>query len=549
MCLPLGIAFVGEEAFAGQSDITELILPPTLKEIREAAFMDCDGIERLVFSEGIERIGNSAFAGCSGLKSVSFPASVKYIGSEAFAGCEELEEVTFGNSRINIREDAFDGCAWSLEDLQDSAASPAEYFELKVDRKNIAKILAYTGDEEVVVIPAMIAGHPIASIEKGCFKGNEYVREIYINDSISAINGDAFKDCVNLEKVHISNAVSKFTATAFAGCTALAEVNIPDAMTEVTRGLFKDAPLTSVFVGKGVKNLSSDAFYKGEADFATGLYLKKRVLEKLEVSGENPWFSAVGTTLLSKDGKRLVAELGDPVKAVIPDGVEEICPMAYDKITSFTEVEFPATLKRIGEKAFAGTCLTHVEFPVSLEFIGVQAFSFCRGLANAEFYDGLKIISQQAFEGCPIRDVYIPASVTTLGSDSFLTISTFQGNVGQRLRIDSANENLAADGVALYVKTAEGWELLKAYHRNLRPVPGEEPGEPISYRVREGTVRIASHAFARCANLQSVELPQSLRAIGDMAFWDCRGLSQVHIPSGCADVSPKAFFGLNIPLT
>ena len=544
--LPLGIDFVSEEAFAGQSDIAELILPPTLREIQEAAFMDCSGIEHLVFSEGIERIGNSAFAGCSSLRSVSFPASLKFIGSEAFAGCEALEEVTFGNPRINIQEDAFDGCIYSLDDLQDSAASPAEYFELKVDRKNTAKILAYTGDEEVVVIPAMIAGHPITSIEKGCFKGNEYVREIYIHDSIGAINGDAFKDCVNLEKVHISNAVSKFTATAFAGCTSLAEVNIPDSMTDVTRGLFKDAPLTTVYIGKGVKNLSPDAFYKGEADFATGLYLKKKVLEHLEVSGENPWFSAAGTALLSKDGKQLVAELGDPVVAVIPEGVEEICPMAYDKITSFCEVEFPSTLKRIGEKAFAGTCLTHAEFPVSLQSIGVQAFSFCRSLSRVEFYDGLQVISQQAFEGCPILDVYIPASVTTLGSDSFLAISTFQGNVDQRLRIDSANVNLADDGVALYVKAEEGWELLKAYRKDLRPMPNEAAAQPIAYSVKEGTKKIAAHAFARCSALASVELPEGLLAIGDMAFWDCRGLTEIHIPQSCTSVSAKAFFGINI---
>ncbi len=545
--LPLGIDYIAAEAFAGQTDMTELILPPTVKEIREAAFMDCSGMETLVISEGVERIGNHAFSGCSALKSVVFPASLKFIGSEAFANCEELAEVSFGNPRINIQEDAFDGCIYELESLQDESASPAEYFELKVDKKNTAKLIAYTGDEEVVVVPGMIGGHPITSIEKGCFKENEYVREIYINDSIGALNGDVFKDCRNLEKVHISNAVTKFTASAFAGCTALGEVNIPDAMTEVPRGLFKDSPLTTVHIGRGVKKLSPDAFYKGEADFASGLFLKKKVLENLLVDPENEEFSADGTMLLSKDGKILVAELGDPVKAVIPEGVEEIGPGAFEKLGSLCEVEFPATLRKIGEKAFAGSALSHVEFPPSVESIGVQAFSFCRTLAAAEFYDGLKSIAQQAFEGCPIQDVYIPASVEMLGSDSFLAISTYQGTVGQRLRVDSANEHIFADGIALYRKDADGLTLVKAYDRALRPAPNEPmPTASVCYAVKEGTVTIAPHAFARCANLASVELPEGLRTIGDMAFWDCRGLSQIHIPASCTAVSPKAFFGISI---
>ena len=544
--LPIGIDFIAPEAFTGQADITQLILPPGLREIREAAFADCSGIQCIVFSEGIETIGTRAFAGCTSLRQVCFPSSLKYIGTQAFADCDELSEAEFGNPRINIRQDAFEGCIFELESLQDEIASPAEFFELKVDRKNTAKILAYTGDEEVVVVPGMIGGHPITSIEKGCFKGNTHIREVYLDDSISAMGADAFKDCSNLEKVHISNGVTKFTASAFAGCSSLSEVNIPDAMTDVSRGLFKDAPLATVYIGKNVKNLSPDAFYKGEVDAFTGLYLKKKVLENLVVDGENEQFSAEGTTLLSKDGKLLIAELGDPVSADVPEGVEEIGPMAYEKLSALCRITFPTTLKKIGDKAFAGTGITHVEFPPSLETVGIQAFSFCRSMTSVEFCEGLKTIGQQAFEGCPIADVFIPATVESLGSDSFVAISTYQGQVQQKLRIDSANEYLLADGVAMYTKSEEGLVLLKAYHRALRLLPNEVPDEPISYVVKPGTRVIAAHAFARCTNLRSVQLPDGLVSIGDMAFWDCRGLTEIHIPESCMEVSPKAFFGINV---
>ena len=145
--------------------------------------------------------------------------------------------------------------------------------------------------------------------------------------------------------------------------------------------------------------------------------------------------------------------------------------------------------------------------------------------------------------------MYIPASVETLGSDSFLAISTYQGTVGQTFRIDSANEHLTADGVALYSKTADGLTLVKAYHKALRPLPSEAVPEAIAYAVVPGTTAIAPHAFARCSNLCAVTLPDGLLSIGDMAFWDCRNLTEIHIPESCAAVSPKAFFGIAINMT
>lgn len=548
MRIPYGIDFIGKEAFASQSDLVTLILPPTVKEIKEAAFSECDGLEEIIFSEGLERIDNSAFYGCTSLKKIVFPKSLKAIGNEAFSGCEELEDVTFGNLRTNIQEDAFEDCIYELESLQEEDASPAEYFDLKVDKKNKAKIIAYTGDEEIVVIPGMIGGHPIVSIEKGSFKGNEYVREVYISDQIASVNGDVFKDCKNLEKVHMSEAVTSLTGTIFAGCTSLAEVNIPDGMAEIQRGLFKDAPLTTLYVGKGTKKISPDAFYKGVADFATGMYFKTKSLENLIIDAGNETFCAEGTTLLSRDGKVLIAELGDPVCAVIPEGVEEISASAYEKLSSLSEIVFPSTLKKIGEKAFAGTNLTSVELPKSLEVIETQAFSFCRSLSALDVNEGLRIIGQQAFEGCPIEDVYIPASVESIGSDSFLAISTYQGQIVQRFRVDTANVHIVADGVALYQKSESAMTLVKAYHTGLRLKPNEVGPEPIEYRILDGTTVISPQAFARCNNLKSIVIPESVCSIGDMAFWDCSKLTEIHIPESCTQVSPRAFFGIKITM-
>lgn len=548
LTIPYGITGIDEEAFSGQTDLETLLIPGSVKEIQQGAFEGCDGLETLVLDEGIERIGNEAFADCTSLKSIVLPASLKYLGNNAFAGCEALENVTVLNRLMMIEEDAFEDCIFTLDDLQEPDSSDADLFEIQVDRKNRVKILEYTGDEELVVVPSMLGGHPVVSIEKGCFKDNRDIREVYINDAIATLGGELFKDCTNLEKVHLPNAVSSLKSTVFSGCSALQEVNIPDSMEEVQRGLFKDAPLTTIYLGKGVKKLSPDAFYKGEADFATGMYIKKKVMEHVIVDDDNDCLCASGTMLLSKDGKVLVAELGDPLCAVIPEGVEEISDRAFERLSMLSEVVLPSSLKRIGEKAFAETRLKKVEFPKGLETIGMQAFSFCRVLEDADLNEGLIEIGQQAFEGCPIKKVFIPATVRSLGNDSFFAVSTYQGTGEQKFMIDTANEVLYEDGIALYQKIEDSWTLMKAYHRSLRSMPNETAGESIRYQVKEGTTTILAQAFARCNNLCQIELPEGLTTIGDLAFWSCDQLKQIHIPASCTELSPKAFFGTNIEM-
>ena len=543
--IPYGIDCIDREAFCGMSDLKTLILPPTVKEIRESAFFDCTDLETIVFSNGLEYIADNAFAGCTSLKKVEFPESLKNIGNEAFSECEALANVTFANPRSNIREDAFDGCIYQLKDLRDDGASPAEYFELKVDKKNNAKIISYTGDEEIVVIPGMIGGHPILSIEKGCFKANHRITEVYISDQISALNGDVFKDCVNLKKVHISNAVATFTATAFSGCTNLCEINIPDKMEEVKQNLFKDSPITTLYIGKGTKKISTDAFYKGKPDIGTGLWFKKKSLETLIIDSGNPYFKADGTALFSADGKILFAEMGDPLEATVPQGTEEIADMAYDRLGSLCKITFPSSLKKIGEKAFQNTNLQSVELPSSLKIIGAQAFSYCRKLSALDINEGLRSIGAQAFEGCPIKDVYIPSTVESIGINSFFSISAYPGEIIQTFRIDTANPYLIADGIALYEKSEHALKLIKAYEHSLKRKPSEENQEPIHYDIMEGTTEISPHAFAMCHNLKSVSIPESVRCIGDMAFWDCTQLTNIHIPENCTQVSSNAFFGTN----
>ena len=69
------------------------------------------------------------------------------------------------------------------------------------------------------------------------------------------------------------------------------------------------------------------------------------------------------------------------------------------------------------------------------------------------------------------------------------------------------------------------------------PATVEYGGE--SYSVTE----ISSYAFAECASLESVTLPQGMTDIYESAFQDCAALKNVSLPEGLEYISDQVFYG------
>jgi hypothetical protein len=106
---------------------------------------------------------------------------------------------------------------------------------------------------------------------------------------------------------------------------------------------------------------------------------------------------------------------------VIPEGVTEIEPGAFDWCLSLERVVLPYTLKTIGAGAFSGCVqLKQIVLPPSIETIGDFAFDNCSMLEELVLPDGLKYIGDGAFFHCAaMRSITIPDSVEYIGYDAF----------------------------------------------------------------------------------------------------------------------------------
>ena len=87
------ITSIGDDAFRGCDNFTEMTIPQTVQNIGYCAFMGCSHLKNIVLPNTIAHIGIGAFGQCNLLKSIKIPSSVISIGDYAFYDDPYLSEI------------------------------------------------------------------------------------------------------------------------------------------------------------------------------------------------------------------------------------------------------------------------------------------------------------------------------------------------------------------------------------------------------------------------------------------------------------------------
>jgi hypothetical protein len=109
---PSGFTTIGDYTFSGMLNITNIVLPGSVKTIGDGAFSGCINFPSsgsLVLHPGVESIGDGAFS-LTNVYDVTIPNSVTYLGSRAFYGCLALNRIILGTGIAGILDRTFFNC-------------------------------------------------------------------------------------------------------------------------------------------------------------------------------------------------------------------------------------------------------------------------------------------------------------------------------------------------------------------------------------------------------------------------------------------------------
>lgn len=102
-----GVTTIGDYAFYGMTDATEITIPEGVKTIGAYAFKNCTNVNKVSLPTTLNVIGESAFYECNHIKSIEIPKSVNKSNNYAFSRCAELGTVIFKGNAPEIAEYAF----------------------------------------------------------------------------------------------------------------------------------------------------------------------------------------------------------------------------------------------------------------------------------------------------------------------------------------------------------------------------------------------------------------------------------------------------------
>lgn len=381
------------------------------------------------------------------------------------------------------------------------------------------------GEMRGSLIEKLIISEGIEELWQSSFAQSEYLREIYLPDSLTAVPDRAFSGCTQLESVRFGNNLLSIGDGAFSDCDTLQTVRFPQSLKSIGYDAFSycDSIAEVEIAGKitsadaafsDCKSLSkitatSDLRFNSVFNSST---TRNAVREITVLRGESP--SVGGLWLFEK-----------LEKVRFDEGIESVEPNAFVGCSSLVDVDLPSTLASIGYNAFADcVSLASIDIPASVSVIANAAFSGCTALTQLTLNEGLKRIESNAFVGTAISEVVMPSTIETLGFNLF-------GGDGSLRSVTLNFYGFDADaGFALsHILGSDSQSTLKKLVvRNA----GESRAVPEDY----------CKGFSA---LEEVVLAADTEIVGNSAFYDCRSLISVTLPDGLKELRGAAFYGCN----
>ena len=454
------------------------------QEIGYGAF-DGASLVEVVLPESLTKIGNYAFYDCEHLKAPVFPEGITQLGMHCF----DVEDWTFEPEEIPQEQEVIRIPA-SLEEIGDHAFDGFVNARFEVSEENrhysaIGGALMNKAGDTIYYIatgPDFRAVYPEGTVEfkedmLDVYAAVNYltanaVRQIYLPASMTKFP-EEISDYQNRDQYAIYHCPAGSEAEKFAlrlGLQCINEMEWPEGTAELPTqkgalyfDMYSDHAVLKGYSGED-ETIEIPGEVEGKAVTAVG-------------NGAEPLFT---TYALLYDTGRSAPAL---TKIVIPEGVTDLNSQALSQVNYGTEIALPSTLKKLGRDAINSSVVLN------------------------DLPEGIEILETNC--------IYWSADVPFVVTPKMRYIDgTFSYSVSA-IEQEGDNDNYSVRDGVLY--NADGSVLLR--------YPDGSTAEEFS--IPEGTVSVGYRAFCEAQNLRKINLPGSLKQIGEQAFASCTGLAEI----------------------
>lgn len=459
-----------------------------VKAVGTRAFNNCTSLDSLIIEEGVETIGNSAFEACYNLRYLVLPEGLKTIGSRAFVEMgswwsSAKSKLVLPSTLTSIGEEAF-SYARSLSLVVSKLSSP-----FAINKNVFCNGWHYEDETQI--------------FEKS--DATLYVPDGTKSTYLATEGWDMFADILEGDPV--------------------------EATVDDLKYLYVVSSKTATVVGRAEDSSNNNL----------------TIPSMVPINGEEYSVKAIGNGALRDIGIESL---------VISSGVETIGKEAFISCWRLRKVELPSTITSIGDQAFYGmgslaTVISRISSPFEID-----KSVFANGQYSHYDESGNYISDYQKSPAI----LYIPDGTASAykaidGWNMFADIVegelkeiTYEGlnytyieGKGTATVVGRADDELRNISIPGSITIGSSTYIVKAVGTSAFQGCNLE-----SLVIGEGVETIGKNAFRENWNIRSVVLPNSLRTIGEYAFFSCEyQLKKIEMPASLDSIGDYAFSRLN----
>lgn len=512
-------------------------------------------VETLTIDPKYATIGAGAFSGLK-IKHLVITNKDTVIEGYAFANCETLETITLPlESGLVIKEHAFNHTKALAEIVNlDKVLTVGDYAFANSGVKNItvganaaySEGAFYQSKVETITIGAN------ATFDFGAFQNCENLKTVNMPEEGNVHFGrGCFAYCANLEEIDLTKIDEIIEEETFYGCANLKIANLANVI-EVGNYAFSDCASLLFLSLPKVKKIGEGAFSRYDENGGAPQIIELNLPNTLVEIGDGAFIGCESLT-----------------EVVIPSSVEKVGDYLFAYCLNLGKVVLPSNIKYVGLYSFAGCkVLTNINLE-NVEVIADYAFTSSEILENIDL-TAVQSIGDGAFAGTLVRGDIVSNNLTTIGDYAFQNTNlssftapkleyigeySFQNNSNLKEFVFSKklteiklgafygcgsienfyyienNEKTLTGTINEYALLNDGvlYTTLENGKIQLASVPG---GKDISVlEVLEGIVKIEGFAGNENKKINKIILPDSLKLIGNYAFYGYDELKEVEFKS------------------